>query len=115
MPIKKAEIEEISYKLGQITSNIENLDEKFDRIKKCLETLTTKYDDKIDIIEKNNIKFDERIKHIEEIKVDERLDKLENSHFQIAKEIMKNPKTIVIILGGVIVEVLTGLKTVGVI
>ena len=27
--VKKAEIEEISYKLGQITSNIENLNEKF--------------------------------------------------------------------------------------
>ena len=113
--VKKAEIEEISYKLGQITSNIENLGEKFEKIKKCLENLTSKYDIQITNLEKNNIKFDERLKDIEEIKVDERLDKLENSHFQIAKSIMANPKTIAIIVGGIIVEVLAGLKTVGVI
>ena len=113
--VKKAEIEEISYKLGQITSNIENLNEKFDKIKKCIEILSSKYDDKIINLEKNNIKFNERIKDIEELKIDKRLNVLENSHFQIAKEIMKNPKTIVLIVGGVILEVFGTLKMVGVI
>jgi len=113
--VKKSEIEEISYKLGQITSDLTNLNEKLDRMKKCFENFASKYDKKIDSLEKNGIRFNGRIKKLEEIKIDERLKRLENSHYQLAKELLKSPKTLGLIIGGVLTEMCIVLKTFGVI